>query len=468
MFFSQAAPFVTTFIEDLNRAIETHKPGHGLSTIQRGWLSFCIMGVLVTNSVCWARFQRAGLGRYSMAALCWMFCHAKIPWDLLLIQSVRVILARYGISEGSLLLDDTDKKRSKTTRRIGHVHKIKDKPSGGFVMGQEIVFLVLATAKITFPVGFAFYMPDPALSQWNRRKKQFKKSGGMGPFLPKPPLSEKYPTKQEIALRLLAEFKQNHPDLRVRCVVADALYGSKDFVSKASLIFDGVQVISQLKSDQNLRFKNKTMSVEAFFSTYAAITETLVIRGGDSLRATVASARLHVCAHGTKRFVVAVKYEGEEQYRYLAASDLSWTTRDILKAQSLRWLIEVFHEDWKSFEGWGQLTKQQGDEGSSHSLILSLLTDHCLLLHPEQRARIENKLPACTVGSLQARVRVDSLFTLIDDLLASEDPKEMLSQLSRKVKELHELRPSKKHMIGRDLGRLEPSPSLKYKAAKVV
>jgi hypothetical protein len=465
MFFSQAAPFVTTFIEDLNRAIETHKPGHGLSATQRGWLSFCIMGVLVTNSVCWARFQRAGLGRYSMAALCWVFCHAKIPWDLLLFRSVRVILARYAISEGSLLLDDTDKKRSKSTRRIGHVHKIKDKSSGGFVMGQEIVFLVLGTAKITFPVGFAFYMPDPALSEWNRRRKQLKKAGGMGPFLPKPHLNEKYPTKQEIGLRLLAEFKQNHLDIRVRCVVADALYGSKDFVSKASLLFGGVQVISQLKSDQNLRFKNKVMTVEAFFSKYAAISETLTIRGGNSVRATVASARLHVCAHGTKRFVVAVKYEGEEQYRYLVASDLSWTTRDILKAQSLRWLIEVFHEDWKSFEGWGQLTKQQGEEGSSHSLILSLLTDHSLLLHPEQMARIENKLPACTVGSLQARVRVDSLFTLIHDLLASEDPKKMLSQLSQKVKELHELKHSKKHMIGRDLGRLGPSPSLKYKAA---
>lgn len=172
MFFSQAAPFVTTFIEDLNRAIEAHKPGHGLSAAQRGWLSFCIMGVLMTNSVCWARFQRAGLGRYSMAALCWVFCHAKIPWDLLLYGSVRVILARYGIREGSLLLDDTDKKRSKSTRKIALVHKIKDKPSGGFVMGQEIVFLVLATAKITFPVGFAFYMPDPALSEWRRRRKQ--------------------------------------------------------------------------------------------------------------------------------------------------------------------------------------------------------------------------------------------------------------------------------------------------------
>jgi hypothetical protein len=400
-----------------------------------------------------------------MAALCWVFCHAKIPWDLLLFTSVRVILARYGITQGSLLLDDTDKKRSKSTRRIGHVHKVKDKSSGGFVMGQQIVFLVLATEKITFPVGFAFYMPDPALSKWNRQRKQLKKAG-IKKIPARPPLNEKYPTKQQIGLRLLDELKQNHPDIRVRCVVADALYGSKDFVRKASLTFGGVQVISQLKSDQNIRFKNKTVTIEAFFSAYASITESLTIRGGDQVRVSVASARLHVCAHGTKRFVIAIKYEGEEQYRYLVASDLSWTTTDILKAHSLRWLIEVFHEDWKQNEGWGQLTKQQGEEGSSKSLILSLLTDHCLLLHPEQTARIENKLPACTVGSLQARIRVDSLFRLIHELLASENPKKMLSQLSQKVKELHELQPSKKHMIGRDLGRLEPSPSLKYKAAK--
>ncbi|MBF0550020.1 MAG: hypothetical protein HQK60_05745 [Deltaproteobacteria bacterium] len=81
---------------------------------------------------------------------------------------------------------------------------------------------------------------------------------------------------------------------------------------------------------------------------------------------------------------------------------MKWRAVDIVQAYTLRWLVKVFHEDWKSYEGWGKLTKQQGDEGSSRSLILSLLTDHCLLLHPEQLARIENKRPACTVGSLQA------------------------------------------------------------------
>jgi len=68
-------------------------------------------------------------------------------------MSVRVILNRYGIKEGSLIEDDTDKRRSKSTTKIGHVHKLKDKATGGFLVGQCIVFLVLVTKKITFPVG---------------------------------------------------------------------------------------------------------------------------------------------------------------------------------------------------------------------------------------------------------------------------------------------------------------------------
>lgn len=66
------------------------------------------------------------------------------------------------------------------------------------------------------------------------------------------------------------------------------------------------------------------------------------IRGGDTLTASVGSARLHVCAHSKKRFVIALKYEGETEYRYLLATDLTWRTQDILQAATLRWLVEVF------------------------------------------------------------------------------------------------------------------------------
>ena len=79
---------------------------------------------------------------------------------------------------------------------------------------------------------------------------------------------------------------------------------------------------------------------------------------GKEVNATVSSARLKVDAHGGKMlFVIALKYEGEEEYRYLAATDLSWRAIDIIQAYSLRWLVEVFFEDWKLYKGWGKEAK---------------------------------------------------------------------------------------------------------------
>ena len=49
-------------------------------------------------------------------------------------------------------------------------------------------------------------------------------------------------------------------------------------------------------------------------------------------------------------------------YRYLMASDLTWRTLDIVQGHSLRWLVEVFVQDWKGHEGWAQLTKQPGEK----------------------------------------------------------------------------------------------------------
>src|SRR5882672_5012849 len=52
-------------------ALCAHHPSHAMSATQRTWLAFCVTAVLVTNSICWARFERASLGTYSLAALSW-------------------------------------------------------------------------------------------------------------------------------------------------------------------------------------------------------------------------------------------------------------------------------------------------------------------------------------------------------------------------------------------------------------
>ncbi len=144
---------------------------------------------------------------------------------------------------------------------------------------------------------------------------------------------------------------------------------------------------------------------------------------------------------------------------------MTWRTMDITQAYTLRWLVEVFFEDWKLYEEWGREAKQLDEEGSSRGLILSLLFDHCLLLHPEQMARIENKLPAYTVGSLQRKSQMAVLLEFIKTLLAHQNPVDKLKELAELVDNVFQLMPSGKHMVGRDLGRLEPTPSLQCRAA---
>jgi hypothetical protein len=464
-------------VEDINAALQEHNPlSPGLSAIQRGWLSFCLRAIRLTNTICWARFERAGLGRYSQGALSWMFRHAKLPWEKLVQMRVTVILRRQGIRGGILVVDDSDKARSKTTRTIAHVHKLHDKASGGFIRGQNLVFLLLVSELITVPVGFAFYEPDPVRTRWAKQDRALKKQGvAKRQRPPKPPRNPAYPTKLELGLRLAWQFKQSHPTITVQWVLADALYGSAAFVDTASAIFGGVQVISQLRSNQKGRFRNRTLSVAQYFArtpggaqqTSCAGTpiQRYRIRGGEPVTLCVSSARLYVDAQGKKRFVVALKYEGETEYRYRVAADLTWRTEDIVQAFTLRWLIEVFFEDWKGYEGWSALTMQPGGEGSSRSLILSLLVDQCLLLHPDQLAQLKHRQPAFTVGSLINRIKGESVLTVIRQVLTAPDPEHHLQQLSDTLVQYFDLRPSEKHRVGRDLGRLEPSPSLKYKAA---
>ncbi len=466
MLMGEPASFIKNFINDLDTALGELKSNAKLSRTQKVWLGFCLTGMLLMNSVCWEKFERASLGAYKVSALSWMFRDAKICWDYMLQASVILILKHYGISEGVIAIDESDRARSKRTKRIHHVHKQKHKASGGYVNGQTVVLLLLVTESVSFPVGFAFYMPDPVLTEWNKEDKRLKKAGVVKKKRPdEPQRSPLYPTKIQIALQLLREFKRNHGEVKITAILADALYGEAYFMTEASQIFNGVQVISQLRENQNIEYKGKKRNLKHYFNKInLGVPAMIQVRGGKEVKVTLSSARLKVSAHGKKRFVVALKYEGESDYRYLVATDMTWRTIDIIQAYTLRWLVEVFFEDWKLYEGWGREAKQLDEEGSSRGLILSLLLDHCLLLHPEQTARIDNKLPACTVGSLQRKSQMDVLLEFIKKLLEHPSPGEKFKELGELINDTFQLMPSDKHMVGKNLGNLEPTPSLNYRA----
>ena len=105
------------------------------------------------------------------------------------------------------------------------------------------------------------------------------------------------------------------------------------------------------------------------------------------------------------------------------------------------------------------MSKQQGKEGSTRGVILSLLCDHLWLLHPAQSIRLKNNPPGLPVGCLVERLKAEALVDTIREVVASNDPEAALEDIMP-------TRDSSKHMAGRYLGKQEPTASLKYHAQK--
>jgi hypothetical protein len=264
MIFTQPLSFIFEFVEELDRGIRECAPNRKLSTGQRYWLRFCLMGILLSNQVCWAAFERVGLGGYRQAALSWMFRPSKLLWPLLLHVSILLIL--------------------------------KNAP-------------------------------------------------------PKPETNAAYPSKLDLLRELLREFQGYHPGFQVKAILADALYGSAAWMNQAASLFPKTPVISQLKKTQKVRCRQREMTVAPYFATHPGVKMTLRIRGGQTVKVVLGSARLYVSAPQQKRFVVALQYPGEQEYRYRVASDLSWRAVDIASAYTLRWLVEQLHREGKPVTG---------------------------------------------------------------------------------------------------------------------
>jgi hypothetical protein len=101
-------------------------------------------------------------------------------------------------------------------------------------------------------------------------------------------------------------------------------------------------------------------------------------------------------------------------------------------------------------------------------VILSLLVDHSLFVHPDQQDQLKNHLPAYTVRSLRANVQGMCLVDVINDLVSSEDPQNQLKRFTQALHDVFAFGRSKQHMIQRQLGRLGPTPALKYRANEVM
>ena len=349
--------FLIDYVNQLSDVMENTQVKAGMTYGRKNWLAFCLTCIIVTNSICWRKFSRVSLGSFTDALLSWYF-RRPMTWELLLSSSVKLVLKKFAITEGLLLIDDTCKKRSKVTKRLPYIHYFKNKEGTGTIRGQEIVLLVLVTASFTIPVGYEFYQPDPVYTQWAKQEKLLKKQKVPKKERPKKPEKKPaYPTKQEIALILLRQFANLCPFVKVKAVLADCLYGTADFMKEVNEIFAESQTISQLHHNQKVRFRGKIWHLDEYFKAYPGVSMKVSVRGFETKEAIVSSARLYVEAHERKRFIVAIHYanETDKDNRYLVATNLTWRTIDIVQAYTFRWLVEVTIEDLKVYFGKGTI-----------------------------------------------------------------------------------------------------------------
>ena len=99
---------------------------------------------------------------------------------------------------------------------------------------------------------------------------------------------------------------------------------------------------------------------------------------------------------------------------------------------------------------------QRGIEGSKHGLIISLLSDHALHFHQDQIALYENREPSATVCSLRDKVIMESLSAFIENIINSENPKQMFDLCTDQISKVFQLKSSIKHMRGIDIEGMQP------------
>jgi hypothetical protein len=244
--------------------------------------------------------------------------------------------------------------------------------------------------------------------------------------------------------------------IEIKSILADAAFMSPILLSDCKKIYPKAQVISQLKRNQIVIAGRKpAVSVEKYFASAQSRVVEISLRGNPPIKVEMASARLQVRSLGRKMLVVAIKYEGETEFRYIAASDLTWRSIDVVQQYSWRWLIEVFNQDWKWYEGWGRMALQQREDGTRRGVILSLLLDHALLSHSAQLRLARAAQPLWTVGSLSRQMQLDSLLDAVRCAFEAIDPVQAFKQLADQLQSVVVLRQSDKHLSGKTIAPFE-------------
>lgn len=475
---SQALPWIQNIVQEISR-----HAGHGLYAAGINNTAVILTHMLCFRQINLAAIERLTLSIFTLSALS-IFCkRQRDAIANLYVNAVFLILLKYPGVLISFLIDDSDKGRSKTIKVLAYVFKSICKATGGYHNCQNIVFICAVTSFVTIPIGFRFYVPDPEIRQWRESRKKIKrckrclkrdkskrckrcmkKLKALGP---KPTRNPTYKTRLELAEdllkksgELLTKLSKKDRIYKLTSVIADAAYMSPALVCYMKKTFPKVSFISQLRSNQMVKNKSdKYKSLKEYFSHSPRVSKQIAIRHAKK-EVEYSSARLFIKSHGERMHVVAMRYSGEQKFRYIVCSDLTWRAEDIIRHYGLRWLVEVAIWEWKQYSGIGKGACLYGVEGASCVQHLSLLGVCLFLLHPMQLLLARKGQPLYTAGCLSRRMLMDFFCQAFQNMLSQDDPHAALAQLRKGLDEVMAMKLSKKHPSGKWYPEIRESEAL--------
>ena len=437
--------------------------------VKLGWL---LSAILFNGAMSMEANAAICLHQITGRALCYFLKRSGKLLATLWRASILYFLANLPVQniDSYILIDDTDLSKSKTIKRIFGVFKAKDKASGGFKNAQRIVVVLMLVRGVRIPLFFCFHRPDPRLTKWHRQHRENKKAEKKGKrkphnLGPKPPRRQKYPTQIQIALKLLGRTKtliaqiEKNTDkkIKIRAITFDAAFMSGAAYKQTKRLFPSVQVISQIKSNQQVSLtEGSYQDVAKFFANKKFIEQKVSLREEEKT-VQYASYQLFVKALGAKVHVVALKYKGETTPRYLVATQRTWRAKDIITAYSSRWIIEVLFEDLKQNCALGRRACLQQGSGSYVTVSLSMIVDIYCQSKPEQLERLRNGMPVLTTGSIARSQRTDAILETLEEFVSSDNPRATLDSIKDSLKHMQKARPSKASILSESFFNLGPS-----------
>ena len=431
-----------------------------LTSKQAKLVARLLSGILLLGAFKVSRIAALFLMEISPPAIYAMLRRSAIPFDKLFWGSLKLVIGLFGVRTVTIAIDDTERERSKGCRALPFVRKAVCKLTGGWIQVQNLLFFVLVTDKVTIPIWFSFHRP----SQLSKKQKAIcrKNPKRIKEFDPR------YRTKVDLAcigLYIVSRMLRRIEDemgikLNLRCISADNGFASAQ-VQQAVVRYFGCQFVSKANPQQKVKYRGNQPRLCDFFKRISAISKTIKIRG-KCIALEYKAARVHVSSYGRKVFVVAIRYNNDKAWQYLYGTDLSWTAESIIKAYGLRWLVEVFFEDWKMYDGWGVGALQRSVDGAARGLFLSLLVDLFLLYHQrtDLSLREHGRNELYSAGTVIRYLQAEAIHQAIEGVLEHANPRQKLVEVRELLLEVAEKRLSLKHSQQWDFDGLEPSPSL--------